>query len=72
MLYEQVCRRDIQVYEEFFAWQLVVNDDRCQGVICWDLLNGGLEDDRREDRHRRNRRGGPALRRHDERVRVHR
>ena len=43
VLYEQVCRRDIKVYEEFFAWQLVVNDGRCQGVICWDLLNGGLK-----------------------------
>src|SRR5213080_2680648 len=43
VLYEQVCRRDIKVYEEYFAWQLVVNDDRCQGVICWDLLNGGLK-----------------------------
>jgi succinate dehydrogenase flavoprotein subunit len=42
VLYEQVCKRDIKVYEEFFAWQLVVNDDRCQGVICWDLVNGGL------------------------------
>jgi succinate dehydrogenase / fumarate reductase, flavoprotein subunit len=43
VLYEQVCRRDIKVYEEFFAWQLVLNDGRCQGVICWDLLNGGLK-----------------------------
>jgi succinate dehydrogenase / fumarate reductase flavoprotein subunit len=43
VLYEQICKRDIKVYEEFFAWQLVVNDDRCQGVICWDLLNGGLK-----------------------------
>src|SRR5207248_2418875 len=43
VLYEQVCRRDIKVYEEFFAWQLVVDEDRCQGVICWDLLNGGLK-----------------------------
>jgi succinate dehydrogenase / fumarate reductase, flavoprotein subunit len=43
VLYEQVCRRDIKVYDEFFAWQLVLNDDRCQGVICWDLLNGGLK-----------------------------
>src|SRR5262249_55434349 len=37
------CKRDITLYEEFFAWQLVVNDDRCQGVLCWDLLNGGLK-----------------------------
>src|SRR4051794_39182145 len=43
VLYEQVCKRDIKVYDEFFAWQLVVNEDRCQGVICWDLLNGGLK-----------------------------
>ena len=43
VLYEQLCRRDITVYEEFFAWRLVVNDDRCQGVICWDLLDGGLK-----------------------------
>ncbi|HEX7583024.1 MAG TPA: FAD-binding protein [Gaiellaceae bacterium] len=43
VLYEQVCKRDIKVYEEFFAWQLVINDGRCQGVVCWDLLNGGLK-----------------------------
>jgi len=43
VLYEQVVKRDIKVYEEFFAWQLVLNDERCQGVICWDLLNGGLK-----------------------------
>ena len=34
VLYEQLCRRDITVYDEYFAWQLVLNDDRCQGVIC--------------------------------------
>src|SRR5581483_2492204 len=43
VLWEQVCKREITVYEEFFAWQLVVNDGRCQGVICWDLLRGGLK-----------------------------
>jgi succinate dehydrogenase / fumarate reductase flavoprotein subunit len=43
VLYEQVVKRDILTYEEYFAWRLVVNDDRCQGVICWDLLNGGLK-----------------------------
>jgi len=42
VLYEQLVKRDITVYEEYFAWKLVENDDRCQGVICWDLLNGGL------------------------------
>jgi succinate dehydrogenase / fumarate reductase, flavoprotein subunit len=43
VLYEQVMKRDILTYEEYFAWRLVVDDDRCQGVICWDLLNGGLK-----------------------------
>src|SRR5262245_15201303 len=44
VLYEQICRRPgITVYEEFFAWQLVIDDERCQGVVCWDLMNGGLK-----------------------------
>jgi succinate dehydrogenase flavoprotein subunit len=43
VLYEQVMKRDLRVYEEYFAWQLVIDDDRCQGVICWDILNGGLK-----------------------------
>jgi succinate dehydrogenase / fumarate reductase flavoprotein subunit len=42
VLYEQVMKRDIRTYEEFFAWKLVVDDDRCQGVIAWNLLDGGL------------------------------
>src|SRR5215210_6047546 len=43
VLYEQVMKRDIFAYEELFAWKLVVDDDRCQGVVAWDLLNGGLK-----------------------------
>ncbi len=43
VLYEQVLKRDIPTYDEFFAWKLVIDDDRCQGVIAWDLLNGGLK-----------------------------
>jgi succinate dehydrogenase / fumarate reductase, flavoprotein subunit len=43
VLYEQVMKRGIRTYEEFFAWRLVENDGRCQGVICWDLLDGGLK-----------------------------
>ena len=43
VLYEQVMRRDIPCYEEYFAWRLVEHEDRCQGVICWDILNGGLQ-----------------------------
>jgi succinate dehydrogenase / fumarate reductase flavoprotein subunit len=43
VLYEQMMRRDVLVLEEYFAWKLAVEDGRCQGVICWDLLNGGLK-----------------------------
>ena len=43
VLYEQVMKRDLTVYEEWFAWRLVEEAGRCQGVICWDLLDGGLK-----------------------------
>ena len=43
VLYEQMMKRDVRTYEEWFAWKLVEDDGRCQGVICWDLLNGGLK-----------------------------
>src|SRR5262245_9346933 len=43
VLFEQVMKRDLTVYEEWFGWRLVEEAGRCQGVICWDLLNGGLK-----------------------------
>ncbi|HSI96908.1 MAG TPA: FAD-binding protein [Gaiellaceae bacterium] len=47
VLYEQLMKRmevgPMRVYEEFFAWKLVEEDGRCVGVICWDLLEGGLK-----------------------------
>jgi succinate dehydrogenase / fumarate reductase, flavoprotein subunit len=43
VLYEQVMRREIPAYEEWFAWKLVEDEGRCQGVIAWDIVNGGLK-----------------------------
>ena len=43
VLYEQMMKRDVTTYEEWFAWKLVEDEGRCQGVICWDLLDGGLK-----------------------------
>jgi len=47
VLYEQLMKRMEQgpmtVHEEYFAWRLVVDHGRCVGVICWDLVNGGLK-----------------------------
>src|SRR5204862_616917 len=42
VLYEQVVKRNIPVYEEYFAWKLVEDDGRCVGVLAWDLTKGGL------------------------------
>jgi succinate dehydrogenase / fumarate reductase flavoprotein subunit len=42
VLYEQLLKHDVVVYEEFFATNLVVQDDRCVGVVCWDILRGGV------------------------------
>src|SRR5438046_3341361 len=46
VLYEQLQRRMAEgmvVYEEFFAFRLVIEDGRCTGVISWDLMNGGVK-----------------------------
>src|SRR4051794_5417504 len=46
VLYEELMKRmaeGMTIYEEFFAWKLVEHEDRCQGVICWDLVDGGLK-----------------------------
>ena len=42
VLYEQLVKYDVQVYEEFFATKVVVDEGRCAGVIAWDLVRGGL------------------------------
>ena len=43
VLYEQLVKREIKVYEEYFAWKLVEDGGRCAGVVCWDLLHGGVK-----------------------------
>ncbi|MGH7230944.1 MAG: FAD-binding protein [Nitrospiraceae bacterium] len=41
-MYEQLLKRHILVYEEWYATSLIVEDGTCRGVIAWDLLHGGL------------------------------
>jgi succinate dehydrogenase / fumarate reductase flavoprotein subunit len=43
VLYEQVLKRGIEVFEEFFCWRLVVSEEGCRGVLAWDLLRGGVK-----------------------------
>ena len=46
VLYEQLQKRiadGLVVFEEYFAFSLVEDDGRCVGVVCWDILNGGVK-----------------------------
>jgi succinate dehydrogenase/fumarate reductase flavoprotein subunit len=46
VLYEQLQKRiadGLVVFEEYFAFRLVEDGGRCVGVVCWDLLNGGVK-----------------------------
>jgi len=41
-MYEQLLRRRIAVYEEWYVTALIVEDGVCRGVVAWDLIRGGL------------------------------
>ena len=46
VLYEQLQKRmdeGLVVLEEYFAFRLVEDDGHCTGVVCWDLLHGGVK-----------------------------
>jgi succinate dehydrogenase / fumarate reductase flavoprotein subunit len=42
-MYEQLLKRRIFVYEEWYVTSLVMDDGVCRGVIAWDLVHGGLQ-----------------------------
>ena len=74
VLYEQLQRRMTEgmvVFEEFFAFRLVVEDGRCTGVISWDLHERRRPARHREVRDPRDGRGRAPLQGDDERLRVH-
>ena len=41
-MYEQLMKRRIRVYEEWYVTSLVEEDGVCRGIIAWDLIHGGL------------------------------
>lgn len=41
-MYEQLLKRRIAVYEEWYVTALIVEDGVCRGVVAWDLIHGGL------------------------------
>jgi len=42
-LYEQLLKRRLAVYEEWYVTSLIVEDGACRGVVAWDIVNGGLQ-----------------------------
>ena len=71
VLYEQLVKRDIRVYEEFFGWRLVDRRRPLPGRHRVGPAARRPESDRREDDHPRHGRRRAALRRHDERLLLH-
>jgi len=41
-MYEQLMKRRIEVYEEWYVTLLIVEEGICRGVVAWDLVRGGL------------------------------
>jgi len=39
-MYQQNLRAGTHIYEEFFALDLITDDDGCQGVMAWDIARG--------------------------------
>ena len=42
VLYEQLLKYEVPVYEEFFALDLAIDGGRCVGVLAWDIVSGGV------------------------------
>ncbi len=43
VLYEQLVKSGVTVYEEWFALDLVLDGERCVGLTAWDLVRGGVQ-----------------------------
>src|SRR5690349_20470222 len=43
VLYEQLVKGGVTVYEEWFALDLVTDGERCVGLTAWDLVRGGVQ-----------------------------
>jgi succinate dehydrogenase / fumarate reductase flavoprotein subunit len=41
-MYEQLLKRRVAVYEEWYVTSLIVEDGACRGVVAWNLIHGGL------------------------------
>ena len=72
VLYEQLLKYEVPVYEEFFALDLAVDGGRCVGVLAWDIVSRRRARDLGAQHDPRDRRRRAHVLRHDQRVRLHR
>jgi succinate dehydrogenase / fumarate reductase, flavoprotein subunit len=42
-MYEQLLKRRVPVYEEWYVSALIVEQGRCCGVVAWDMIHGGMQ-----------------------------
>ena len=42
VLFEQLVKHDVKVYEEFYCTNIVVDHGKCAGVLAWDMVRGGV------------------------------
>jgi succinate dehydrogenase / fumarate reductase flavoprotein subunit len=42
-MYEQLLKRHVRVYEEWYVTALVTEEGRCSGVVAWDMIRGGMQ-----------------------------
>ncbi|PZC47420.1 MAG: succinate dehydrogenase / fumarate reductase flavoprotein subunit [Chloroflexi bacterium] len=43
VLYEQVMKENVRVYEEWFVTSLIMVDGECRGVVAMDIMSGKIE-----------------------------
>jgi len=43
VLFEQLLKRGVKVYSEWYALDLIIKDEVCQGLVVYDILSGQLE-----------------------------
>ena len=43
VLFEQLFRRRVKVYSEWYALDLIVHDNTCRGLVVYDLLTGRID-----------------------------
>ncbi len=41
-LWEQCVKHEVRFYSEFLVLDIIIDENKCKGVVAWDLINGGI------------------------------